>query len=299
VVSSVVTRVAERAPIVLVVASMCMYASGAAFAKSLFDEASPTTVVWLRLAIGAVILAALARPRLGGRSTTDWQVVVGFGVSLAVMNWSYYEAIQRIPLGLAVLFESTGPLAVALLGSRRPRDLLWVALAALGIVLLSFEPGQLNWAGVLFALLAGVAWGAYILLSQQTGGRWEGWDGLAVASVVAAVIVTPFALVGDVGSVGSLHVAGIGVVVALLGTVIPYSFELAALRTVPSNVFGVLMSLEPGIAALIGLIGLGETLGAVQWLALLCVIAASVGATRSSPRRSPRPGSDELPVVAS
>jgi inner membrane transporter RhtA len=300
VVSSAVARVAERAPLVLVVASMCMYASGAAFAKSLFDEASPTTVVWLRLAIGAVILIALARPRLRGRSQVDWQVVVGFGVSLAVMNWAYYESIRHIPLGLAVMFESTGPLAVALFGSRRLRDLVWVLLAAIGIVLLSFEPGDLNWPGVLFALLAGAAWGAYILLSKSTGGRWEGWDGLAVASGIAAVIVTPFAVTGDIGAVGDPHVAGIGVVVALLATVIPYSFELAALRTLRSSVFGVLMSLEPGIAAVIGFVGLGESLGPVQWLALVSVIAASVGATRSAPAsRRPRSATDELPVVAS
>ena len=282
-VTGAISRVAQRAPVVLVVVSMCMYASGAAFAKSLFSHATPTVVVWLRLTIGAVLLLAFVRPRLRGRSRTDWLVVVGFGLSLAVMNWSYYQAIARIPLGLAVLFESTGPLAVALIGTRRVRDLLWVALAAGGIVLLSFERGSLTWAGVLFALLAGVGWGAYILLSQQTGGRWEGVEGLAVASAVAALIVTPVALADHVSAVRHPHVLLIGLVVALLASVIPYSFELIALRTLSSSVFGVLMSLEPGLAAIIGWIGLGQQLHALQWLALAAVIAASVGATRSRP----------------
>jgi len=283
VVTGAISRVAQRAPVVLVVASMCMYASGAAFAKDLFSHATPTVVVWLRLAIGAVLLLAFVRPRLRGRSRQDWLVVVGFGVSLAVMNWSYYQAIDRIPLGLAVLFESTGPLAVAVIGTRRIRDLLWVALAAVGIVLLSFERGSLTWAGVLFALLAGVGWGAYILLSQQTGGRWEGVEGLAVASVVAALIVTPAALADHVSAVRHPHVLLIGLVVALLASVIPYSFELIALRTLNSSVFGVLMSLEPGIAAIIGWIGLGQQLHVLQWLALVIVIGASVGATRARP----------------
>lgn len=298
-VTGAISRVAQRAPIVLVLASMCMYASGAAFAKSLFADATPSVVVWLRLAIGAVLLLAVVRPRLRGRTRHDWLVVVGFGASLAVMNWSYYQSISRIPLGLAVLFESTGPLAVAVLGTRRVRDLLWVALAAAGIALLSFERGSLTWAGVAFALLAGTGWGAYIILSQQTGGRWEGVEGLAVASVVAAVLVTPVALADHVAVVRHPHVLLIGVVVALLASVVPYSFELIALRTLRTSVFGVLMSLEPGIAAIIGWIGLGQQLHSLQWLALVIVIAASVGATRSAGRSRPSPSPDELPVAMS
>jgi len=299
VVTGAISRVAQRAPVVLVLASMCMYASGAAFAKSLFADARPSVVVWLRLAIGAVLLLVFVRPRLRGRARHDWLVVVGFGVSLAVMNWSYYQSISRIPLGLAVLFESTGPLAVAVIGTRRARDLVWVALAAVGIALLSFERGSLTWAGVGFALLAGAGWGAYIILSQQTGGRWEGVDGLAVASVVAAVLVTPVALADHVSVVRHPHVLLIGLVVALLASVVPYSFELIALRTLSTSVFGILMSLEPGIAAIIGWIGLGQRLHALQWLALAIVIAASVGATRSAGRSHPSPSPGEMPVAMS
>ena len=273
----------------LVLTAMCMYAAGAAVAKTIFDESSPTVVVWLRLLLGAVLLLAITCPRLRGRTRQDWLIVVGFGVSLAAMNWSYYEAIDRIPLGLAVLFESIGPLTVAVVMSRHRSDLLWVALGAVGIVLLSVEPGSLTWAGVIFALVAGAGWGAYILLSQKTGQHWEGVDGLAVASSVAALLVTPVVLTTGAHGLGSAHVWWVGVIVSLLSSVIPYSLELVALRRVPAHVFGVLMSIEPGIAALIGFLGLGQHLGWLAVLALVLVIAASIGVTRSAQPARPMP----------
>ena len=257
---------------------------GAGVAKDLFDEISPTAMVWLRLVTSAVVLAALARPVLRGRTRDDWLVALGFGLTLGVMNWAIYQSFARIPLGLAVTIEFVGPLTLALLGSRRVRDLLWVALAAIGVALLGFEGGELNAAGVGFALLAGAAWAAYILLSAQTGRRWPGLDGLAVASVVATLLLTPAVLVTAGDSLLDPRVLVLGAAVGMLSSVIPYSFEMTALRTIRPAVFSILMSLEPAAAALAGIVVLQEYLTPVQWAAVGCVIAASIGATREAPR---------------
>jgi inner membrane transporter RhtA len=268
-------------PIWLVLVGILSVQFGAGVAKSLFDEVEPTTIVWLRLVTSAVVLVAIIRPTLRGRSRQDWLVVVGFGASLGLMNWAIYQAFARIPLGIAVTVEFVGPLTLAILGSRRPRDLLWVGLAALGVLLLGFERADLSVAGVLFALLAGGAWATYILLSAQTGRRWQGFDGLVIASVVATVLLTPLALGRHSGELGDLRIVALGAAVGLLSSVIPYSCELVALRSLRPAVFGILMSLEPAAAALVGIVVLREYLTWVQWLAMVCVVAASVGATRS------------------
>ncbi len=254
---------------------------GAAFAKDLFDLVSPTGMVWLRMATAAVVLGLVARPVLSGRTRADWQVAIAFGVTLGVMNWSIYQSMARIPLGIAVTIEFIGPLTLAVVLSRRPRDLLWVLLAGAGVLLLGRQPGEVTLPGVLFALLAGAAWVGYILLSARTGGRWPGLDGLAVAAVVAAVLLAPFAIVGSGSALLDPRVLALGAAVGLLSSVIPYSCELVALRTIRAEVFSILMSLEPAAAALAAMLVLEEFLTAWQWLALVCVVAASVGATRS------------------
>jgi inner membrane transporter RhtA len=270
-------------PVWLVLAGIASVQLGNGTAKTIFDDASATTVVWLRLVASALILLAVARPILRGRSRQDWLVVLGFGLSLGAMNWSIYQAIARIPIGLAVTIEFVGPLALALLGSRRPRDLVWVALAAVGVLLLGVQPGDLNLAGVVFALVAGAAWAAYILMSAQTGRRWPGLDGLALASVVGAVLIAPAALGQHAGELPHARILVLGAAVGLLSSVIPYACELVALRSLRPAVFGILMSLEPAAAALAGLVVLGEVLSPVQLVAMTCVVAASIGATRSSP----------------
>jgi inner membrane transporter RhtA len=267
-------------PVWLVLAGILSVQFGNGLAKTVFDEVSPTTIVWLRLLASALILLAIARPALRGRSREDWLVVAAFGLSLGLMNWSIYQSLQRIPIGLAVTLEFVGPLTLAVLGSRRPRDLVWVGFAAVGVVLLGFEPGELNPAGVAFALLAGAAWAAYILLSAQTGRRWPGLDGLALASVVAMALLAPLALGRYAEELVDSRILLIGVLVGLLSSVIPYGCELVALRTLPPATFSILMSLEPAAAALAGLIVLGEVLTAVQLLAMACVVVASIGATR-------------------
>ncbi len=265
----------------LVVIGILSVQFGAAIAKDLFDEITPTALVWLRLATSAVFLALIARPVLSGRTRHDWAVVVGFGVSLGTMNWAIYQSFARIPLGVAVTIEFVGPLVLAAVGSRRGRDLIWVALAAAGVIMLGAEPRAVNLAGVLFALLAGAAWAAYILLSASTGRRWPGLDGLAVASVVAGVGLLPFAAVDGAGAVLDARILALGALVGLLSSVVPYSLELAALRRLPPATFGILMSLEPAAAALAAMLLLREFLSPIQWLAMGCVVAASIGATRS------------------
>jgi inner membrane transporter RhtA len=269
-------------PVWLVVVGILSVQLGAGIAKNLFDDADPTTLVWLRLATSAVILAAIARPALHGRTPVDWRVAVAFGVSLGTMNWAIYQSFARIPLGIAVTIEFLGPLALAVIGSRRPRDLVWALLAAIGVSLLGFEHGELTWAGVGFALLAAAAWAAYILLSVSTGRRWPGLGGLAVASVVATIMLTPLLALDSGRGLSAPHVLVAGAMVGLLSSVIPYSCELTALRTIRPSVFGILMSLEPAAAAMVGLILLQERLGATGWLAVACVVVASVGVTRSA-----------------
>lgn len=266
----------------LVVVGIASVQLGAGIAKTLFDEISPTGMVWLRLASSTLILLAIARPRLRGRSREDWLVAIGFGIALGTMNWAIYQSFSRIPIGIAVTIEFIGPLAVAVLGSRRVRDLAWVGLAAVGVLLLGAERADLDPVGVAFAVLAGTAWAGYIVLSARTGSRWEGLDGLAVASLVGVVMLSPGLLVTDAGPLSDPRILLIGAAVGLLSSVIPYSCELIALRRLVPATFGVLMSLEPAAAAMAGLLVVGEHLSGVQWVAIGCVVLASAGATRAA-----------------
>ncbi|MEO3814515.1 EamA family transporter [Sphaerisporangium sp. B11E5] len=255
---------------------------GAGLAKQLFGQFTPSAVVFLRIATGAVILAVLARPRLRGLSRRDIGVVAAFGLSLGLMNLAFYEALARLPIGIAVTVEFLGPLGVAVAASRRRLDLLWVALAGAGIALLApWSGGSVSLLGLLFAALAGAFWAGYIVMSATVGSRIPGTGGLTAAMVVATVVIAPFGLTGAGTDLLEPHVLLIGVGVGLLSSVIPYTLELEALRRMPKRVFGILMSLEPAAAALVGLIVLHEFLTVWQWAAIACVVVASVGATRT------------------
>lgn len=272
---------ARISPVWLVLVGILSVQFGAGVAKDLFDEVEPTVMVWLRLATSVLVLGLIARPALRGRTRSDWVVVIGFGISLGTMNWAIYQSFARIPLGLAVTIEFVGPLTLAVLGSRRARDFVWVLLAGAGVALLGFDGDDLDLAGVGFALLAGAAWAAYILLSSHTGRRWPGLDGLTVASVVATLMLTPYAVPTGGETLLDPRILLLGAAVGLLSSVIPYSCEITALRSMTPALFSILMSLEPAAAALAGMLVLGEFLSPPQWLAMACVVVASVGATRS------------------
>jgi inner membrane transporter RhtA len=277
----------EARGVALVVAAVTSLQFGAGFAVTLFDELGPAGAAFVRLFFAAIVLLAFWRPRIAGHSAADLEVAVAFGAVLGLMNWAIYSAMDRIPLGIAVTIEFAGPLAVAVVASRRALDLLWVALAAVGIVLLA-DPGggSLDSAGVAFALLAAALWAAYILLSARTGRLFPGGSGLALAMVVGAVVIAPLGIAqaGSALTHGDLLAAGAAV--ALASSVIPYSLELEALRRLPARVFGVLMSLEPAVAALAGLIVLGQSLGLLEWTAIALVVVASAGVT-AAPMSAP------------
>ncbi|MCA2222279.1 EamA family transporter [Nonomuraea aurantiaca] len=255
---------------------------GAGFAKELFAALPPSAVVFLRIGAGALIMGAVARPKLKGMSWRDMGVGLVFGVTLALMNLSFYEAIARLPLGIAVAIEFLGPLGVAVAASRRRLDLVWIGLAATGVALLApwGQSASVSWIGIGFALGAGVLWAAYILLSASVGRRFPGTTGLSVAMIVSAVVVAPVGIASGGGDLLQPHLLLIGLGVGLLSSVIPYSLEMQALRRMPKHVFGILMSLEPAAAALVGLLVLSEMLHAQQWAAIICIVAASLGTTR-------------------
>ncbi|MET0233076.1 MAG: EamA family transporter [Kibdelosporangium sp.] len=254
---------------------------GAALAKQLFGTVGSSGTVALRIFFAAAVLLLVWRPSLR-MDRRKWAVVLGYGVVLGLMNVFFYMSLARIPLGIAVTVEFLGPLAVALAGSRRWLDALWALLAGGGVVLLTEGSANLDKLGLLFALIAGVCWGGYILLGSALGKQTTEGSGLAVAMAVAALVVVPIGVVESGTSLLTPWILVVGAGVALLSSVIPYSLELEALRRIPPRVFGVLMSMEPAVAALIGLVVLGEALHAQQWVAVLCVVAASAGATRSA-----------------
>ena len=270
-------------PPVLVVGAVASVQFGAALAKSIFDEIGPGGTVFLRMMFAAAVLMLIWRPRLSGHGRRDVVLILLFGASLAGMNGTFYAALDRIPLGIAVTFEFVGPLGVALFGSRRRLDLVWVALAAAGILLLSdFGGTDLDGLGVALALIAGGFWAAYILLSARVGQAFPGGGGLALAMLVAVVPLAPFGIADGGADLLVVWVLAVGFAVAMLSSAIPYTLELEALRRLPAGVFGVLMSLEPALAATAGFIVLGEDLAAREVVAILLVVAASAGAARGA-----------------
>jgi inner membrane transporter RhtA len=271
-------------PVALVLGAIVTVQSGAALATTLFDEVGPAGAVLVRTLFAAGILMAIWRPALRGYSPEALRATVLFGISLAGMNLCFYEALDRLPLGIAVTLEFVGPLGVAVLSTRKAIDLLWALLAAAGIVLLSGGLGGsgIDGAGVALALVAGVFWGAYILIGGALGRIFEGGAGLALAMTIAAVLVVPFGIGEGGGELIDPRLLALGAAVAILSSVIPYSVEFEALRRLPAGVFGVLMSLEPAVAATIGFIALGQDLAAREIVAIALVVTACAGALRSS-----------------
>jgi len=272
----------------LVMGAIASVQLGAAVATTLFDELGPAGTVLLRTGFAAVALVVVWRPHLHGRTHGALRDAALYGLTLAAMNLSFYGALDRIPLGIAVTLEFTGPFAVAVAGSRRASDLLWVALAAAGIVLLSpGVHGSLDTTGALLALLAGVFWPASLVLAARVGRAFSGGQGLTLAMVVATLVLLPSGIVAGGSDLGDPALLAAGLAVALLSSAIPYSLELEALRRLPKGTFGVLMSLEPAVAALVGLVALGQELSADEVVAIALVVAASAGALSAA--RTPSP----------
>ena len=261
---------------VLVAGAVVSVQVGAALAKHVIDDVGPAAATTLRLVFAAAVLAVIWRPRVP-RSALP--LIALYGVTLGVMNLIFYEALARAPLGVVVTVEFLGPLAVAVAGSRRPRDAGAVILAGLGIVLLAHGGGNVSLVGIGLAALAGSCWAVYILVSAAIGRGQPGTAPLAIAMPIAALVVLPF------GAGHAIHADGrswvLAAAVGTLSSVLPYTLELEALRRLPARVFGVLMSMEPAVAALAGLVILNEALSGRQWIGIACVIIACVTVTVS------------------
>jgi inner membrane transporter RhtA len=279
--------------VLAVLVAMVSFQTGASLAKQLFPLVGPVGTTLLRLGFGALILCAIWRPWRQKLTRAELRTIVIYGVAMGGMNLSFYIALKTVPLGIGVAVEFTGPLAVAVLASRRAIDFVWAALAAAGIVLIlpifgGSAPVDLR--GILWALLAGACWGAYILLGQRAGASVHEGTVAALGMATGALCVLPFGVAVVGKPLLNPAILPIGIGVAILSGAFPYSLEMFGMKRLPAHTFGVLMSVEPALGAVIGRVLLHETLAALQIVAIACVIAASVGSTISS--RHPAPVSD-------
>ena len=275
--------------VICVLLAMVTIQSGASIAKQLFPIIGPEGTTALRLGFSATILCLVFKPWRAFPPLGQRMPIIVYGLCLGGMNILFYYAIERIPLGIAVALEFTGPLAVALLSSRRKRDLFWVACAISGIVMLLPDmkgEESLDLLGVILALGAGACWAGYILFGKKTGNQSSGGMTVALGMSVAALILVPYGAISQGGALLSWEVIPLGLLVAIMSSALPYTLEMVALRNMPAQGFSIMMSLEPAIAALAGFIILGELLTLWQWLAILLVIVASVGSSMSTSKDS-------------
>jgi inner membrane transporter RhtA len=271
-------------PVALLLVSMLSIQAGASLAKTLFPHIGATGATALRLGFGTALLWIAFRPWKMDWRALPWKMLIGYGLSLGVMNSLFYIALQTVPLGLAVALEFTGPLTLALLGSRRWLDLLWALLAIGGLALLVPWPGAdaaLDPLGMACALGAGACWALYIVFGQKAGAE-HGAQTVALGSTIACVVAVPWGVAHAGAALLSPALLPAALGVAVLSMALPYSLEMMALTRLPTRTFGMLMSLEPAVAALCGQALLHERLDALQWLAIAAVIVASAGATLGS-----------------
>ena len=268
-------------PVLLLLVAMFSIQVGASMAKSLFPVVGALGATSLRLGFGTLLLWLVLRPWRMPWRTLPWRMLLGYGISLGVMNSLFYLALQTVPLGIAIALEFTGPLGLALLGSRRPRDVAWVALAVAGLLLLvpwSSQHAALDPLGVAYALGAGLCWALYIVFGQKAGAD-HGPQAVALGAAIAALVAVPWGVMESGMDLLAPALLPLGLGVAVLSMALPYSLEMIALTRLPTSTFGMLMSLEPAIGALCGFVFLHEHLGILQWLAILAVVIASAGAT--------------------
>ena len=281
-------------PVGLVAIGLICQEVGASFAVLLFPSVGVIGMVSLRLAFSAIVLLAVARPRLRGHGLNGWLTVIAFGITLALLNALFYGALARVPLGATITIEVLGPLVLSVVISRRASSWLWAVLALSGVVILSQGSfGDLDPVGVAFAFGAAAMWAGYILLSARTGARFPRLDGLALAMTVGAVITVPFGIASAGPVIFRPNILLLGAAVALLSSTIPYTLELIALRRLPSATFSILMSLSPAIATTAGFLILGQKFTGVAFVAIGLVMAASIGAVLSASRAA-RPGETGL-----
>jgi len=285
-------RRASYSSVGVLIVAMFVLQGGAAFAKNLFPLVGPEGGTTLRLAWASLLLCLAWRPWRQRFTTSEWRWLLLYGLSLGGMNLLIYKALDRIPLGVAVAVEFTGPLAVAVLGSRRLLDLVWVVLAAMGIALLFpwTDLGEpLDHFGLMCALGAGACWGFYIVAGKRVAHSAPGGIVTALGMSIALVLALPFGVASAGASLLNWNAIGIAAIVSLLSSVIPYSLEIVALRNLPARTFGILMAMEPVIASIMGAIVLQEWLTTLQAGAMSLIIAASVGSTTTSEKAAPGP----------
>ena len=269
-------------PIFILMFAMCSIQFGASQAKHLFPILGVGGTSTLRLLFAGIMMTAVFRPWKIKFTRDVFNSLLFYGLSLGLMNYSFYFALERIPLGIAVALEFTGPLAVAIWSSHKKVDYLWALLAALGIILLlplEITGKPLDPLGILFALIAGLCWALYIIFGKKAGNTLSGGVASSMGMLVAAVTVLPFGIMADGSKLFNLSALPLALMVAFFGSALPYTLEMFALKKMPTKTFGVLMSMEPAIASLMGLLFLAERLTAVQWLAILCVIVSSLGSS--------------------
>lgn len=288
------TKPALIPPVPALLAATVSVQGGAAIAKGLFPVLGATGTAGMRIALSALMLLVAFRPALTRLSAAQWRLIVPYGMCLGLMNTVFYASLARIPLGLAVTIEFVGPLAVAVFGSRRALDVVWVLLAGVGIALITpwhrtAGPTSVDRLGVIFAFGAGGLWAAYIVIGARLSRRLAGGAAVSAGMLVAMLTSLPIAIAG--GGLAHLtpRLALTAAAVALLSSALPYALEMSALRALPTRTFSILMSLEPAVAALCGLGFLGERLAGAQWIAIALVIAASLGATMTARPGTPSP----------
>lgn len=265
-------------PAGLLLGGMVSVQVGAAVAMHVFTQVGPTSTVMLRLCLAAVFLGVGVRPDIRG-ARSRWAPLLALGLSVGLMNWLFYESISRIPLGNTVTLEFVGPLVLALITSHRLVDTGWALLAGVGVALLGSTSGLVLGTGGILALTAGACWAAYIVLSHRVGQLFSDADGLTISMAVAGATFLPFGIASGGARLLSPSVLGLGVIVALLASVIPYSFDMAALRMVAPRFYATFYSLEPAIAAAVGAIFLRQSVTLRDAIAIVCVASASIGVT--------------------
>jgi inner membrane transporter RhtA len=276
-------------PIALLLAAMASVQMGASIAKTLFPVVGPVGMVAVRIALGTIVLCILRRPWRARITAANWRPLTVYGITLGVMNLFYYLSLNRVPLGIAVAIEFTGPLEVAVLSSRRVIDFCWILLAGAGLLLLlpvAHVGVGIDPLGGLYALAAGACWALYIIYGQKAGAA-HGTQTVAIGSLISALIVIPIGLVDRGSGLFSSSILLPGLAVGILSTALPYTLEMYVLTRLPARTFGILMSIEPAFGALIGFVYLHEWLTAIQWTAIALVIVASIGATASARQKIP------------